>query len=267
MIVSADGKGIVSQSGGLLLTRTLAVAGLYRGLAAALERWRPARAVHDPGKIIADLAVMLALGGDCLADIALLRAEPELFGPVASDPVVSRLVAKLAKDAPRALKAIRGARAAARQRAWDLAGQDAPGADGGQVTVDLDATIVIAHSDKDQAAPTWKKTFGFHPLAAFADHGPEGSGEPLAVLLRPGSAGSNTASDHIEAARLALAQLPAGQRRKVLFRADSAGGTREFLAWLTRPGRRLAYSVGLTIHRRDRGRPAPGPRPRVDPGL
>ena len=246
-IVSADGKGLVSQSGGLLLTRTLAVTGLDRGLSAALERWRPARAVHDPAKIIADLAVTLAAGGDCLADIALLRAEPELFGPVASDPVVSRLVAKLARDAPRALKAIRAARAAARQKAWDLAGAGAPGADGGQVIVDLDATIVIAHSDKDQAAPTWKKTFGFHPLAAFADHGPDGSGEPLAIVLRPGNAGSNTAADHIEAARLSLAQLPAGQRKNVLFRADSGGGTHDFLAWLTKPGRRLQYSVGLTI--------------------
>ena len=247
MIVSADGKGIVSQSGGLLLTWTLAATGLDRGLSAALERWRASRSVHDPGKIIADLAVTLALGGDCLADIAMLRAEPALFGPVASDPVVSRLVAKLAKDAPRALKAIRAARASARQKAWELAGQDAPGAGGGLVTAGLDATIVISHSEKIQAAPTWKKTFGFHPLTAFADHGPDGSGEPLAVLLRPGGAGPDTAADHIEAARLSLAQLPAGQRKKVLFRADSGGGTHDFLTWLTKPGRRLQYSVGLTI--------------------
>ena len=94
--MSADGTGIVSQAGGLLLTQTLAVTGLDAGLSAGLERWRAPRAVHDPGKIIADLAVTLALGGDCLADIAVLRAEPELFGPVASDPVVSRLVARLA---------------------------------------------------------------------------------------------------------------------------------------------------------------------------
>jgi hypothetical protein len=159
IIVSADGAGIVSQAGGLLLTRTLAVTGLDRGLSAGLERWRAPRAVLDPGKIIADLAVMLALGGDCLADIAVLRAEPALFGPVASDPVVSRLISRLAGDAPRSLKAIRAARAAARQKAWALAGEAAPGA-GGQVTVDLDATIVISHSDKDQAKPTWKKTFG-----------------------------------------------------------------------------------------------------------
>jgi len=158
--VSADGSGIVSQAGGVLLTRTLRVTGLDTALSAGLGRWRPGRAVHDPGKIVADLAVALALGGDCLADIAMLRAEPALFGPVTSDPVVSRLVTRLATDAPRALKAIRAARAAARQRAWALAGDAAPGADGGQVTADIDATIVTACSEKDQAMPTWKKGYG-----------------------------------------------------------------------------------------------------------
>jgi len=84
--VPADGTGIVSQAGGLLLTQTLRATGLDRSLPAALERWRPARAVRGPGKIITDLAVAVALGGDCLADIAVLRAQPQLFGPVASDP-------------------------------------------------------------------------------------------------------------------------------------------------------------------------------------
>jgi hypothetical protein len=247
IIVSADGRGVVAGAGGLLLAETLRVTGLGAGLSAGLARWRAPRAVHDLGKIIADLAVAVALGGDCLADVAVLRAEPELYGPVASDPVVSRTVATLAADAPRALKAIRSARAAARERAWALAGGRAPGADGGLVTVDLDATIVAAHSEKEQARPTWKRTFGFHPLTAFADHGPNGSGEPLAILLRPGNAGSNTAADHVETARLALAQLPARLRRKVLVRADAGGGTHEFLDWLTKPGRRLAYSVGMII--------------------
>jgi hypothetical protein len=191
--------------------------------------------------------VALALGGDCLADVAMLRAQPELFGPVASDPVVSRLVTGLAAEAPRALKAIRAARAAARQQAWDLAGDAAPGADGGLVTVDTGATIVTSCSDKEQAMPTWKKTYGHHPLAVFADHGPEGAGEPLAILLRAGNAGSNTAADHIEATRLALAQLPRRLRRRVLIRTDSGGGTHDYLAWLARPGRRLPYSVGFTI--------------------
>jgi hypothetical protein len=245
--VTGDASGVVSQAGALLLTQALRVTGLDRGLSAGLRRWRRARAVHDPGKIIADLAVTLALGGDCLADMAMLRAEPALFGPVASDPVVSRLVSGLAGDAPRALKAIRAARAAARERAWALAGESAPGADGGLITLDIDATIVTACSDKEQARPTWKRTFGFHPLTVFADHGPDGGGEPLAIVLRAGNAGSNTAADHIGATRLALAQLPAAARRRVLIRADSGGGTHDFLDWLTGPGRRLQYSVGMTI--------------------
>jgi hypothetical protein len=137
---------MVSQAGAVLLWETLRVTGLGRNLSRGLSRWRAPRAVHDPGKIVADLAAAVALGGDCLADIAVLREQPGLAGPVASDPVVSRLVAALAADGPRALKAIRAARAAARERAWPLAGRDAPGADGGLVTVDLDATIVIAHS-------------------------------------------------------------------------------------------------------------------------
>ncbi|WP_405140689.1 IS1380 family transposase [Sphaerisporangium sp. NBC_01403] len=247
IVVSADGSGLISQAGGLLLLETLRITGLQRALSDRLERWRPTRAVHDPGKVIADLAVTLALGGDCLADIAMLRAQPELFGPVASDPTVSRLIDRLAADPMRALKAIRVARAAARERAWALAGHDAPGAEGELIPLDIDATIVIAHSDKQQATPTWKKTFGFHPMTAFADHGPGAAGEPLAIMLRAGNAGSNTAADHIDTTTLALAQLPKNRRRRVLIRTDSGGGTHGFLTWLTRPGRRLPYSIGFTL--------------------
>jgi hypothetical protein len=245
--VSADGKGLVSQVGALLLAEAARVTGLGDALTAGLARWRAPRAVHDPGKILTDLVTTLALGGDCLADIAVLRSQPELAGPVASDPVVSRLVTALAADAPRALRAIRKARAAARERAWALAGDRAPGGDGSLIPVDIDATIVIAQSEKEKTAPTWKKTFGFHPLTAFADHGAGAAGEALTVLLRPGNAGSNTASEHIEVTRLALAQLPRRVRRRVLIRTDSGGGTHEFLAWLTRPSCRLHYSVGMTI--------------------
>jgi Transposase DDE domain group 1 len=142
--MSADGRGIVSQAGALLLTETATITGLAAGLSAGLARWRPSRVVHDPGKVVTDLAVTVALGGDCLADVAMLRSQPELFGPVASDPVVSRLIGRLAADVPGALKAIRAARAAARQRAWDLAGGAAPGAGGGLITVDTGATIVTA---------------------------------------------------------------------------------------------------------------------------
>jgi hypothetical protein len=245
--VSADGQGLVSQAGALLLAETLRVTGLGAGLAGGLARWRAPRAVHDPGKILTDLALALALGGDCLADVAVLRAQPELCGPVASDPVISRLVSTLAADAPRAVRAIRAARAAARERAWALAGERAPGADGSLVPLDIDATIVLAHSEKERAARTWKKSYGFHPLAAFADHGAGAGGEPLAIVLRPGNAGSNTAAEHIEVTRLALAQLPRRQRRRILIRTDSGGGTHEFLNWLARPSRRLHYSIGLAI--------------------
>jgi hypothetical protein len=144
--VSADGRGLVSQAGAVLLWETLRVTGLGRGLSGALQPWRVPRAVHDPGKIVVDLAAALALGEDCLADIAVLREQPDLAGPVASDPVVSRLVSSLAADQPRALEAIRAARAVARERAWALAGDAAPGGADGLVTIDLDATIVVAHS-------------------------------------------------------------------------------------------------------------------------
>jgi Transposase DDE domain group 1 len=110
--------------------------------------------------------------------------------------VISRLVTALAADAPRGVKAIRAARAAARERAWALAGPAAPGSNGGLVTVDIDATIVIAHSAKERAAPTWKHTYGFHPLAVFADHGAAGTGESLATTLRPGNAGQHRRRPH-----------------------------------------------------------------------
>jgi hypothetical protein len=105
--VSDDGTGIVSHAGVVLLTETARVTGLQAGLSQALGWWRLPRAVHDPGKIVTDLAVAVALGGDCLADAGVLRAEPALFGLVASDPVISRLVTRLAGDARQALQAIR----------------------------------------------------------------------------------------------------------------------------------------------------------------
>ena len=243
----------VGQAGGVLLTDTVRAAGLDAGLSAALGRWRKPLAVHDPGKVITDLALSLALGGDCLADIAVLRAEPGVYGRVASDPTVSRTVAALAKNADAALTAIAGARVKARARVWSLAGAHAPdhAADAADpLVIDLDATLVTAHSEKENARPTFKRGFGFHPLWAFADHGTDGTGEPLAVLLRAGNAGSNTAADHITVTRQALAQLPSHRKgtrpgRKVLVRVDGAGSTHNYLAWLT--AQRLSYSVGFCL--------------------
>jgi hypothetical protein len=251
LAVDGQGKKVVSGAGGVLLTRTATRVGLDRALSAVLAPWRKPLARHDPGKVLLDLAISLAMGGDCLADIAQLRAHPQVFGPVASDPTVSRLIDTLAADTPAALAAINAARAAARRTAWSLAGGHAPdhGTDAARpLVIDVDATLVTAHSEKEQAAPTFKRGFGFHPLCAFLDHGPEGTGEPLSVLLRRGNAGSNTVDDHITVLRAALAQLPdRGRRpgRNVLIRIDGAGGTHGLIDWLTR--RRLAYSVGFSL--------------------
>ncbi|MFH9073768.1 IS1380 family transposase [Streptomyces alboflavus] len=246
--VESGGRGVVSQAGGVLLVETIRKSGLDQAVSAALSPWRKPQAVHDPGKVLLDVALAVALGGDCLADVGLLRAEPSVFGPVASDPTVSRLIDALAAGGKSALTALRQARAQVREYVWTLAGDAAPDTTG-QVVVDLDGVLVIAHSEKQDAAATWKKTFGHHPLMGFVDHGRGGSGEPVAGLLRPGNAGSNTAADHIEAARLALKQLPAKYRRgrQTLVRTDSGGGTHEFVDWLSARGRWLSYSVGMTI--------------------
>src|SRR4051812_21145599 len=149
----------VGQAGGGLLAETIRVSGLDNLLSVGLGRWRKPLATHDPAKVLLDLALTLALGGDCLADVALLRAEPGVFGRVASDPTVSRTISLLAGDADRVLAALEQARAAARARVWTLAGEHAPDhqADArSPLIVDLDATLVTAHSEKEHAKPTFK---------------------------------------------------------------------------------------------------------------
>jgi hypothetical protein len=151
--VEGSGRGVVSQAGAVLLVETVRKSGLDQAISAALA-WRKPRAVHDPGKILLDVTLAVALGGDCLADVGMLRAEPAVFGLVASDSTVSRLIDILAAGGTRALAAIRTARAEVRKHVWKLAGVSAPDVDG-QVIVDLDGVLVIAHSDKQDAAATW----------------------------------------------------------------------------------------------------------------
>lgn len=242
LVLDPARESLVSSSGGLLLRRTGEISGLGRALSAALSPWGSSRGVHDPGKVLLDVATAVALGGDCLADIAVVRAQPEVFGPVASDPTVSRLVAALAGDVDAAINAIRSARAAARERVWARRRPVAAGP-GGQVTIDMDATLVTAHSEKELAAPTFKRGFGFHPLFAFLDHGEDGSGETLAGLLRTGSAGANCAADHIAVLDAALAQLPERERGNLVVRTDTGGGVKDFLHHITDLG--LDYSVGF----------------------
>jgi hypothetical protein len=247
--VIIGGESLVSHAGAVLLVEVARRSGLAKELLTRLGPWRHRLAIHDPGKIVLDLAIAVALGGDAACDIAVLRAQPGVFGSVASDPTVSRLVARLAKDTERALAAITGARAAARERVWDCVG--APIQDG-LVVIDLDATVVTAHSDKEDATRTWKKGFGFHPLMGYTDHGCGGSGEPVAELLRPGRAGSNTAADHVIVLDAALAQIPASLRRRdehgrvpVLVRTDAAGATHHFATHLDQIG--VEFSVGASL--------------------
>lgn len=238
--VESGSESLISSTGGSLLLQTAQVSGLTRGLSQQLGSWRSVRSVHDPGKTVLDLAVAIALGGDCLADAALLRAQPELFGAVASDPTISRLVDALGADPVAAIAAIRRARAAARsvvwQRCWPIAAA-------GEVVVDLDATLIGAHSEKEGATPNFKRGYGFHPMLAFVDHGTGGTGEPLAAMLRPGRANASDAADQIAVLDAALAQLPAPVRGRVLVRGDTGSGVKEFLWHIHHLG--LSYSVGV----------------------
>ena len=232
-----------------MVQQTVRLSGLAGELSTALGSWRPARAVHDPGKVLLDVATAVALGGDCVADVAAVRAQPEVFGSVASDPTISRVFASLAADVEQALPAIRAARARARAAVWGrrrpLAGSSGSPR-GGQVVVDIDATLVTAHSEKEHAEPTHKRGFGFAPMCAFVDHGEHGTGETLALDLRPGRASPWNSRDHLAVLDAALAQLPETERGQVLVRADTGGCSKAFLHQITDLG--LEYSVGFAAH-------------------
>jgi hypothetical protein len=238
--VEAGSESLISSSGGSMLLQTAAASGLAVGLSRGLASWRPARAVHDPGKTVLDLAVAIALGGDCLADVAVCRAQPELFGAVASDPSVSRLIDALGDAPAAAIAAIRAARAAARATVW---GHRSPLSATERVVVDLDATLVGAHSEKEGATPNFKREFGFHPILAFVDHGAGGTGEPLAAMLRPGKATANDAADQVAVLDAALAQLPEQVRSRVLVRGDTGSGVHGVVWHVHNLG--LQYSGGV----------------------
>src|SRR5215470_619987 len=172
LIVTTDGAGIASHAGSAALTELADRLGWTAALSAGLAPTRRRRSAHDPGRVVRDLIVTIADGGDCLADLSVLREQSDLFGQVASSPTAwgccERHVAK-------------------RARAW------AKGAAPERITLDFDATLVTSHSEKERAAGNFKGGCGFHPLARYLDE----SGEALAAILRPGNAGANTAADHI----------------------------------------------------------------------
>jgi hypothetical protein len=235
--VVSDGDGLVSHAGASLLAEAADRVGLTAALSGALVGVRERRGRHDPGRVVRDLAVMLADGGDCLSDLRALRDQRPLFGPVASDATAFRLIDALARD-ERLMAALRVARSRARANAWQA------GAAPERVVIDIDATLIGAHSEKDGAAGTYKGGFGFHPLLAWLDD----SHEALAAILRPGNAGANTAADHIELLALALEQLPGEVviDAEIVVRTDSAGATHEFTDDLRAADIRFVMGLDLT---------------------
>ncbi|WP_434056939.1 IS1380 family transposase [Pseudonocardia lacus] len=259
IIVSADGTGIVSHAGSRLLADLADATTLTSELSEVLVGLRRPRTRHDPGRVLTDLAVAIADGAEAINDIAVLVDQPGLFGAVASDSTCWRLLEAL--DGSR-LAAVAAARARAREIAWaqraEVTGRAfarsrvAGSAGIDALVIDLDAHVLVCHSEKQQAAPTFKHSFGYHPLLAYLDN----TGEFLAARLRPGNAGSNTAADHITVLDAALAQIPDRYRHghPILVRADGAGCTKAFLAHirsLRDTGVNSEFSVGWTITTRE----------------
>ena len=247
--VSGDGVGVVAHAGSVGLRLLADRTGLTGGLASAMAR-HSFTPVHNRGRVLVDVAVMLADGGEAIADIDVLRHQSGVLGPVASPPTVWRTLDEVT---PGRLKKIAIARARTRRHVWAQLPDGVPAAKvagsdlGSTVVLDVDATIVIAHSEKELAAPTFKRTFGFHPLGVWCDN----TQEFLAAKLRTGRAGSNTATDHIEVLTEAIAQVPGTHRRDLLIRSDGAGASHDLLDWLTEQGnirgRKVEYSVGFAI--------------------
>jgi hypothetical protein len=202
-----------SRAGSALLALVADRVGLTGGLCGALEGTRERRSAHDPGRVVCDLAVMLADGGRCVSDLAALAGQSSLFGDVASVSTARRVVLSVGE---RELAGIRAARAAARARAW------AAGAAPDGVILDFDATPIDVHSEKEHAAGHYKGGFGFNPLLVSCGR------EVLAGILRPGNAGANNAEDHIKLLDLALGQLPqSALDGEILARSDSAGASHD----------------------------------------
>lgn len=237
--VRADARGLVSRSGTALAAELAGRLGVAEVLSETLGHLHRRRPTHDPGRVLVDLAVMLIDGGECVSDLGALADQPALFGPVASHSTASRVLHAIGRDER---GAIRSARAAAREHAWAVGGWPE------RIVLDFDSHLLEVHSEKQGAAPNRKRGFGFHPLGCWLDQ----TGEALAMLLRPGNAGANTAVDHITVLDDALAQLPADVRDRerdepieILARADAAGATHAFAIALRQ--RQIRFSLGYYV--------------------
>ncbi len=255
--VEVAGRDVINHVGAAALRLIADSTGLTDGLSRALARpgFVP---IHDRGRVLADTAVLIADGGRVLSDLATLRDQSELYGPVASDPTLWRALGEIGEAQRRKISR---ERARTRAHVWSLIarrhGQIPPSrvADhdlGKTVVIRLDASLVIAHSDKDLAAGTYKGSWGLHPLMAWCDN----TFESLALKLRTGSAGSNTTADHIEVLDEAIGQIPARHRRDLLITCDGAGASHGLVEHITtlnrRPGHRIHYSIGWNLSERER---------------
>lgn len=235
--VTADGAGLVSHAGTALVAQVADKVGLANALSLRLAAVKQRRRGHDPGRVIRDLAVMLTDGGECVSDLGAVREQEALLGAVASDSTAFRMVDRIAST-PGLLDAVRVAHARARARFWELHG--APE----RLTIDVDATLITAHSEKEKAAGNYKGGYGFHPLQVYLDE----TREALGGLLRPGNAGSNTAADHTMVIDRALAQIPAEyvESLEILVRADSAGATHGLVDYCREGNMRFSVGYELT---------------------
>ena len=236
--IAADGDGLVSHAGTALLAQVADKLGLTHALSLRLAGLKQRRRGHDPGRVIRDLAVMLADGGECVSDLGAVRDQEALFGVVASDSTAFRMIDRIASE-PELLEGLRAAHAKARERFWKRHG--APGS----LTIDIDATLITAHSEKENAAGNYKGGYGFHPLQAYADE----TREALGGLLRAGNAGANTAADHQAVLDRALEQIPAQhiESLQILVRADSAGATHALADYCRDASMRFSFGYELTV--------------------
>jgi hypothetical protein len=231
--VTGEGECLVGHAGAVLLRKLADQAGLTAALGSALTRAGKFPLV-DRGVALVSMAVAIALGATSMNDITVLAHHAPVLGPEPSDTTVRRTL-ELAD--PRTLDKVAGVRARVRAHVWGLIAARPAGFPwlaiagkllAGWLVIDLDGTLITARSDKERAAPTFKMGYGFHPLGAWCAN----TAESLAMLLRPGNAGSNTFADHLTVLTVAICQIPARMRARMLVRVDGAGASHELISHL-----------------------------------
>src|SRR6266571_335014 len=251
LTVTGEGQGLVGHAGAVLLRKLADQAGLTAALGSALAR-RGKFPLVDRGVALVSMAVAIALGATSMNDIALLAHHAPVLGAEPSDTTVRRTL-ELAD--PATLDKIARVRARVRAHVWSLICATPAGFPwlavagkvlAGWLVIDLDGTLITARSDKEGAAPTFKMGYGFHPLGAWCAN----TAESLAMLLRPGDAGSNTFADHAAVLTAAIRQIPARMRSRLLVRVDGAGASHELITHLlslVTSRRRVLFTCGWMI--------------------